>query len=204
MIALKKKISGIIKFGGVCVICCALFVSGGYFYLRKSFAPAEKNVSSVPYTFPVPENKGIMFEICGDLTFIYLDFENEKLSVIFPPGEEYGSEIYGYPIDFSVKSDYSLIGAIVDYAGGIELSDGGTTLRYTGVQIADLLSRTVDAEEEKRKIFPALFKKIAEEGIDSEVFQYVVENSETDITIPDCYNWHLYIEGLCANGAIIN
>lgn len=183
---------------------CALFVGGGYLYLRRSFKPAEGTASKIPYTFSAPENKGVMLEICGELTYIYLNFKDEKLTVIIPPYSDYGDEIYGYPIDYKIKSDYSLISALIDYAGGIELSDGETVLRYTGVQIAEILSRTADISEMKRDIITALIKRIAENGIDGEAFNYIIENTQTNLTVPDCFDWAAYMAKLCQNGKIIN
>lgn len=201
---MKRKIFGIFKLLAFCIICCSLFVGGGYFYLRQNFRETENKVSSVPYSFSAPESKGIMIEICGSPTYLYLDFYEERLKVIIPPEKEYGEDIYGYPIDFSVKTDYRFVAAVIDYADGIELNLDGEALRYTGVQISDILSRTVDVSELKRSIITALMKKIGENGIDGEVFDYLVESTETDITVPDCYYWEKYIAVLCKNGVIIN
>lgn len=201
---MKRKKFGIFKLLAFCIICCSLFVGGGYFYLRHNFKETENKVSSVPYSFSAPESKGIIFDICGSLTYIYLDFEEERLKVIIPPEKEYREEIFGYPIDFTVKTDYRFVAAVIDYADGIELNLDGETLRYTGVQISDILSRTVDVSELKRAIITALMEKIGENGIDGEVFDYLVESTETDITVPDCYYWEKYIAVLCKNCGIIN
>lgn len=188
----------------LCVICCSLFVGSGYFYLRQNFKEAENKVSSVPYSFSAPENKGIMLDICDSLTFLYLDFSDERLKIIIPSVKEYGEEIFGYPIDFTVKTDYRFVSRIIDCADGIELNLEGETLRYTGVQISDILSRTVDTSELKREITTALLNKIGENGLDSEFFDFLVESTDTDITVPDCYYWEKYISKLCKNGGIIN
>ena len=179
-------------------------MGGGYLYLQKSFKETENKVSSVPYSFSAPEDKGIMLDVCGSLTFFYLDFEDERLTVIIPPGTEYEEEIFGYPIDFTVKTDYGFVAAAVDSADGIELNINGETLRFTGVQVADILSRTVDTSELKRQIITALLNKIGENGIDGEFFTFLVESTDTDITVPDCYYWEKYISKLCKNGGIIN
>lgn len=201
---MKRKIFGMIKLLILCLICCSLFVGGGYLYLQKSFKETENKVSSVPYSFSAPESKGIMLDICGGLTFLYLDFEDERLTVIIPPETEYEEEIFGYPIDFTVKTDYGFVASAVDSADGIELNINGETLRFTGVQVADILSRTVDTSELKRQIITALLKKIGENGIDSEFFTFLVDSTDTDITVPDCYYWEKYITKLCKNGGIIN
>lgn len=201
---MKRKIFGMFKLLILCLICCSLFVGGGYLYLQKNFKETENKVSSVPYSFSAPENRGIMLDVCGSLTFFYLDFEDERLTVIIPPETEYEEEIFGYPIDFTVKTDYGFVASAVDSADGIELNINGETLRFTGVQVADILSRTVDTSELKRQIITALLKKIGENGIDSEFFTFLVDSTDTDITVPDCYYWGKYITKLCKNGGIIN
>ena len=201
---MKRKLFGIIKLVFICIVCCSLFVGGGYFYLRQSFKETENKASSVPYSFSAPENKGVMLDICDNLTFLYLDFGEERLKVIIPPEAEYDGEIYGYPIDFTVKTDYRFVSKLIDCADGIELDISGETLRYTGVQVADVLSRTVDTAELKRKIIITLLKKIGENGLDGELFNYLVGDTDTDITVPDCYYWERYITKLCKNGVIIN
>ena len=129
----------------LCLICCSLFVGGGYLYLQKSFKETENKVSSVPYSFSAPESKGIMLDVCGSLTFFYLDFEDERLTVIIPPETEYEEEIFGYPIDFTVKTDYGFVASAVDSADGINAEIYGSSGcgyfkpygRYLGIKAAD-------------------------------------------------------------------
>lgn len=66
-----------IKLTVMCLLSCAVLVSGGYVYLRRSFRPAEGQVSKIPYSFSMPDNKGIFFDIAGNRAFVYLDFTNE-------------------------------------------------------------------------------------------------------------------------------
>ena len=72
------------------------------------------------------------------------------------------------------------------------------------MQISELLSRTVETEELRREIITAIMKKISDTGIDDGIFSYTVEKTETNLTVPDCYNWNKYIKELCKNGEIIN
>ena len=157
-----KKAKSVIKYLLFYAACFMVFVSAGYLYLSKEISPAENSVSDVPYTFPEPSGKGIMFDICGEKTFAYFDFEDKKLKIIIPPYDDFTDEIYGYSIDFTVETDYSFVAALVDYAGGIELENDGKTERYTGVQISELLSRTVESEELRRSIITAIMKKISD------------------------------------------
>ncbi len=201
---MRKFIIQTIKYGILGIISCTVLILGGYFYLTENLKSADTPAESVPYSFSSPENKGIMIDVNGDKTFIYLDFTSEKLSVIIPPEKEFEGEIYGYPIDFNITADYRFLSSLIDYSGGIVLNLEGEDLRYTGVQVTDILSHTTETEELKREIILSLLKTVGENGIDNEVFKYIVEETETDITIPDSYYWGRYIKKLSAGGSIIN
>lgn len=204
MINLKKTTKYSLFLFAVCVLCCAVLVGGGYFYLKTGFKETDNSVSQVPYEFTKPENSGIMLDFCGDETFVYLDFEEGKLSVIIPPDGGFEGSIYGYDIDYTVSGDYYLLADIIDAADGIELTAENVKTRYTGVQIAVLLSETVETEELKRKIAAALIQKISENGIDENIFTVIIKKAETNLTVPDSFRWSEYIKELCKNGTIIN
>ncbi len=204
VIFLKKKLLSIVRFLSICFLCGLMFVLGGYYYLNKSIKPADTDTESVPYTFSAPQNSGIIISINESPTFVYLDFEEEWLRVIIPPSRDFENEIYGYPIDYKIAADYDFVTALIDYAGGIELDIEGKSLRYTGVQVTDILSRTADTSELKRNIINSLLEKISVDGIDSEILNYIVEKTETNLSMPDCYYWDGYIKKLCSNGKIIN
>ena len=102
VINLKKTTKYSLFLAAFCILCCAVLVSGGYFYLKSGFKKTDNAVSKVPYEFTKPENSGVMLDFCGDKTFVYLDFEEGKLSVIIPPSGGFESNIYGYDIDYTV------------------------------------------------------------------------------------------------------
>lgn len=204
VINLKKTTKLSLCLFAVCLLCCAALVGGGYLYLKFSFKETDNSVSKVPYEFAKPENSGIMLDFCGDKTFLYLDFEDSKLSVIMPPENSYTDKIYGYNIDYSVSGDYYLLADIIDAADGIELTVENVKTRFTGAQIAVLLSETVETDELKRRIAAALIQKISENGIDENVFTVIIKKAKTNLTVPDCFRWSAYIKELCKNGTIIN
>lgn len=172
--------------------------------MNKSIAPAETHTEKVPYSFSTPENKGVMFNIGNTDILFYLDFEDENLKVVFPPEGFDGYELYGYSVDFNVSADYDFLSGFIDNIGGIDLNVEDSTLRYTGVQVAELLSYTVETDDLTRQIVIQILKKIGAEGIDEEAFWLIAETCKTDLTVPDCYPWFRYIKRLCANGNIIN
>ena len=193
-----------IKLTVMCLLSCAVLVSGGYVYLRRSFRPAEGQGSIIPYCFSMPDYKGIFFDIAGNRAFVYLDFTNEKVSDIIQQAEDFDATDYGYSEDLKIKGDLSVLAAIIDYAGGITLDDNGEQVRYTGVQVSDIMSRSTESEIQQRLIIPAIMRSVAENGLEDEAFNYIIDKSDTDLTVPDMLMWQNYISKLCKNGGIIN
>lgn len=202
---MKKKSLRVLKLLFICFCCGAVFTAGGYFYLKSNMKETENNVSQVPYSSPSPENSGILLDISGSRTFFYLDFEKEKLTVIIPQeGYIITDNLFGYPINYRVEADYSFVADIIDFTDGIELPSNDGLLRYTGVQITAMLETAADTSELKREIISAVIEKISQRGFERENFLYIIENTETNLTVPDCYYWSDHIAELCKDGEIIN
>lgn len=96
-----------------------------YFYLHRSLKPAEGQASEIPYSFSLPDNKGLLFDIAGNRTFVYLDFENERMNVIIPQAESFDPTDFGYSGDFELRGELPVLAALIDYAGGITLQENG-------------------------------------------------------------------------------
>lgn len=204
MINLKNTVKYVLLLAGLCVVCLLTLVGGGYAYLSFNTEKTDNKASQVPYEFAPPENAGIMFEFCGDRTFVYLNFENEEMKIVFPLNGDSEDTVYGYSVDYTVKGDYYLLAEIIDAADGIELQSDDGKYRYTGVQIAELLSNTVDTEELKRNIIAALTRKTANFGIDENVFYDIIKKGDTNLTVPDCHRWAEYLSLLCKNCTVVN
>lgn len=204
MINLKNTVKYALLLAGLCLGCLLTLVGGGYAYLSFNTEKTDNKASKVPYEFAPPENAGIMFEFCGDRTFVYLNFENEEMKIVFPLSGDLGDTVYGYSVDYLVEGDYYLLADIIDAADGIELQSDDGKYRYTGVQIAELLSNTVDTEELKRNIIAALTRKTADFGIDENVFYDIIKKGDTNLTVPDCHRWAEYLSLLCKNCTVVN
>ena len=196
---MKRK--SFLKISAFCVCLGMVFVGIGYIYLNQNMKPTKVETESEPYSAPAPENCGIVFDIEDEKTFLYLDFEDKSLSVLMLVPEEYENSIHGYSLDYTVKGDLNFISAIVDMIDGIDLNLLGEELRYTGVQVADLFK---NGELQKREIITAVCNKISQKGFLKENFIYIIENFETDITVPDCYYWSDYIGDMCQSTKIID
>lgn len=191
--------------GFVCLVAGAAFGFLGYLYINsQTTKPVENTESRVPYS-SLPDNAGVMFCFYDEKIFTYLDFENEQISVIFANDADVSSGyIYGYRIDYTVKANNSLAAGVIDLVGGVELNLGEETLRYTGVQVTDVISKTVDSDEIKRQVITAFFKKSAELGLSRSDLVYIIENSETDLTVPKCYYWTDNIAKMAEKTVILN
>lgn len=190
---------------GVCLLAGVSFGFLGFLYISsQNSEPVKKTESEIPYSY-VPDNAGVMFEFYEEKIYAHLDFENEKISLIFANNADTSDGyIYGYRIDYTVKANSILAAGVIDSVGGIELTVNGETLRYTGVQISDLLSVTPENETVKRQIITVFFEKVAQIGLAKNDFVYIIENSETDLTVPDCYYWNENIKELAENAVILN
>lgn len=205
MIYLKKKIRFAIKVFTFCLCLLLVFIGSGYFYLSHELTPAETKQEAIPYNNTLPQNAGVIFDICGDRTLCYMNFETETLSIVFDDkNTSVGEKLYGYPADYIVKGDYDLLCGIIDIIGGVELGWEEEILRYTGVQITEKLERTVDRDTLRREIIGKIIEKISYRGFQKEDLLYIIENSETNLTVPDCYYWPQYIKNLATGVRIVN
>ena len=165
--------------------CLAIFIGAGYYYISSQIAPVEIENESVPYYRYIPENKGLLFKFGTRTVYTYLDFTLSSVTVIINPEDLTES---GYQSDYTINADYGLIADMVDYFEGISLDLEGEPLRYTGLQVVDLLSKDT-GNELRQKIISSLFLKISQQGVGVDFFNSIITNSKTDLKLPDCYFW---------------
>lgn len=159
----------------------------------------------MPYYSPLPENKGVCFDVCGDKILLYLDFKHMELSVVYPKTTaESGLETYGYPVDYTVSCDYELVGYLVDAAGGINLKHQNEALRYTGVQVTEMLKFTGVSKETKKDIAKEIIKGFGDVGFTKEDLLYIIENSDTNLKFNDSFAWVEYVKELCKSARYVN
>ena len=199
VIILRKKTKRFLKIS-LFLICFELVIfSCGYFYLdsRLKKTLANESVESVPYYTQVPENKTVLMTVCQDKILLNLNFKEEIINIIFLETE---AENYGYTVDYDVICNYEMIGYLVDVAGGIEL-DG---LRYTGVQITEMLEYNPQDITSKKLITQNIINGIAKNGFTKEKLLYIIDNSETNLKFNQCFDWENWIPKLCRLPRFIN
>jgi len=178
------------KFKGYFAIFCAvvLFSLVGYFSLKTPKQQVGQGVENVPYVEETLENYGLLFSFSeGGSVFINLDFYNKKTSFMFFDEEVEGLYMrqFGYRVDNVFKADYVFLAEFIDRFGGITLT-GETTMRYTGVQVTDMLSKSLDRKL-KHSIAEALISKINTVGFNKRDLIFLIEETETDMSFPTGY-----------------
>ena len=194
---LKSNTKLFLKTVLISAVCLILFISVGYLYLNGSFVSAQNENNSVPYYKQIPQNSGLLFETPEDKTYFYLDFENQNILV------DLSGESFEYPVDFKVNTDLDFVADFVDSIGGIELVLENKTLRYTGVQVEDLIIADKDLSL-KPQIIKAICDKISNVGMTKEMFSEIIERCETNLTVPVFYGWLDYIKEVSANVIFID
>ena len=197
-----------IKKAFVVVFSAAIFFFGAYAYLDYNLNVQTAEADQKDYTVPyenLPDNAGIAFLLPDSSAVItYLDFENRCINVINIDAYDITNNLYyGYTVDFTVETDYQLIGGIVDRVGGVNIQLNGETLRYTGVQVIDLISVNLDANI-KPQLITQIFKQISENDFSKDDFIYIIENSKSNLTVVDCIYWLDYIGEMRGNINFVN
>lgn len=204
----KKSLKLVLILCSVIVLCCLIMIGSSYLYLEISLNSAQTDTeeNNIPYSKPLPDSSGILLVLPDNSGYlIYLNFTDENITIskideIKPEEQTY----FGYTVDYKIEADYITLANLIDRLGGIELYDNGETLRYTGFQVLDKISRTTESEDLKREVIRRFFDTVANLGIAKEDFVYIIENTETDLTVPDCYYWPPYITDIAKNLQFIN
>ena len=193
----------------VVIISSALvFFLGAYAYLdynlNKQTAEADRKDYTVPYEQKL-ENAGIVFLLPdGSAVLAYLDFENDCINVINIDRYDSGNALYyGYTADFTVETDYKLIGGIIDRIGGVNIEIDGEILRYTGVQVIDLISQNSN-DNIKNQIIIGIFEQISKNNFSKDDLLYIIENSNSSLTVIDCVYWLDHIGQICRTINFVN
>ncbi len=191
-------------------LCCALvFFGGSYAYLSINLeSEGKQEAEAKDYTVPyekLPDDKGVLFTTPDNsAVLVYLSFTDSAIRLLnIESYNEQQSEYFGYSVDFTINADYALLGGIIDRIGGLNLETEGQFMRYTGVQVIDMLSSSY-GEDIKSQVIFAVFEQISKNNFSKEDFVYIIENSDTDLTVPDCYYWPDYIADMSRRVDFVN
>lgn len=193
----------------VILICASLF-AGLIYITTKSQKLIGVNVkkNNVPYSseIEIPKNTTLLFSFeDGYGLALQLDFQNAFIdAVILEKATFVEAEKFGYFIEETVYCDYTFILEFIDTLNGIELNIFGEKLRYTGVQVCNILAVNNKSIKTKRDVLCAVFEKINKNGFSSESLSCIINNTKTSLSAPDCFGWIEHISKMCGSYNIVN
>jgi hypothetical protein len=178
---------------GVIALSLGVFAVAGLIFLPLTFsgakAPVGEEPSNIPYT-ENPKSSGVLYlHEDGSGALIFLNFEQKTTAVnIFLEDAETNALSVGYEINYTIKGTDAFLCELCDRLGGLDLAEKEVVYRFTGAGLAEKLAFSSSLEE-KAEISEGFFKKISKIGFTREDFQFIVENTETNLNFPVCFSW---------------
>ncbi len=187
------------------IVTAAIFTAMTYLGVSQSEGQADNTVPSVPYYNETPpETAGILFRFNdGGSVFLNLDFYENKVSVILFENRTVKQRVldYGYTVTYTVDTDYIFLSEFIDRFGGIEMNIEGTLLRYTGVQVTDMLR---EDSLDKRRVISVVLDKISKKGFSKNDLLFIIKNTTTELSYPNGYPYIEPLKNLCRNVSFVN
>lgn len=141
---------------------------------------SENNVLKSDYLF----HQNILFKLppCS----LLLNFSESKINILFlKSGEEQDkAEALGYGEYKTISADYDFLAGLIDRLGGLESAEDGTSVNLSG---ADAV-KTIYSGGSLKEITEKLLKKCADGKASTDILNYILENSETDLSFPLGYD----------------
>ncbi|MBP3390625.1 MAG: hypothetical protein J6L58_02935 [Clostridia bacterium] len=161
---------------------------------------AGENIIGISYD-DVPSNKGLLFLAeDGSGAFLYLDFSSIRAQChLFSDNAEEQAAALPYYKDYTLYMDSSFLPLLCDRLGGIEMADkSGENSLYFSSSLADFCKNKLNAEQ-RLQLCISFFDKIALEGLSSEDFMFIIEETNTSLSYSVCYDWIPHIKELFCN-----
>ncbi len=187
------------------VITAAIMSAMTYLGISDNERVADNKAPGVPYYSQTPpDTAGILFRFTGGgSVFLNLDFYEEKISVILFDTKTVKQSVldYGYTVTYTVDTDYIFLAELIDRFGGIEMELEGSLLRYTGVQVTDLLQ---NKQVDKRQVISVMLQKISKNGFSKNDLLYIIKNTTTELNFPSGYPYIEPLPKICRNVSFVN
>lgn len=157
--------------------------------------PAGESVSGINYA-SAPDPISIkVFSQDGRGAYLYLGFNTLSVDVrLF----EDSAELESVESDYYIKLSEGFLGGLCDRLGGLTLNVSGQKETYFGVALEQYFGKEPSLNK-MREISSAFFEKISKTGLSIDDFTFIIENGETDLNFPVCYDIREYIPELFAN-----
>lgn len=153
-----------------------------------------------------PSNTTIMFTFeDGYSLCVKFEFEKSFISALFlENANQKAFENFGFFATETVNFSYKSLMDFIDTIDGINLDIFGEEMRYTGVQVCNIIAVNNDHIETKTKILKAVFNKIYKIGFSSDALYCIMNNTDNTLSVPDCYGWTEYLGEMCNRYNIVN
>ncbi len=205
---MKINRSAVISVLATLSVCTGLLTLAGILLIPAELSSPEQsvheNISGVGYA-DYPPSCGLLFTDEEDRgAFIYLDFENIVTQVhLFPENAEENASKLSYLTHYTLRLPENFSAQLCDRLGGIEMTDDeGVKSLFFGAALTQYEEKDLSADK-MLKISLAFFEKIANMGLSSEDFMFIIELADTELTYSVCYDWIPHIREMFCN-CIIN
>ena len=195
---MKKYKTAVTVFIITALIFCSMLCLLGIFLIPAQVGvpelPTGENISGITYgSTPSPISIKIFSPFGGAL--LYLGFNTLSVDVrLF----EDSTDLERVETDYYIKLSDGFLGRFCDRIGGLTLNLSGQRELYFGVALEQYIAEDRDLYK-MREISSAFFEKISKTGLSTEDFVFIMENGETDLNFPVCYDIREYIPELFAN-----
>jgi hypothetical protein len=151
--------------------------------------PAGEDISGIPYSSPPPSQTLLILDEKDRGALVHLNFAEIVTHVyILESDAETAASALPYDVTYTMKISGDFPLRLCDRIGGIEIENEGVTERYFSASLSDFCGENPDYGK-MLKISRSFFEKIANMGLSSEDFMFIIEVSDTDLTYSVCYGW---------------
>ena len=185
----------IITVFSVFIICTAIFTLSGYLFLdhsSKVSSATDRTLTNIPYS-SAPSNSAVIVSFKEKTILFMLDFSHNKLLALTQADEH---EYYLEKEPFYMALDEYTLSRFINRIGGIETMQNGVKTRLTGIQTVKLLNNN---SQNKTEILSCVLDTVSKTGLTLHDLVFLIENSDTDLTVPDCFDWPERLKGLFQN-----
>ena len=162
-------------------------------------APAGESISGIEYS-SAPQNQALLVtDEAGRGALVYLSFDDITTHVyLFEENAAENAALLPYNVTYQMKLPPDFLGRLCDRLGGIDIEIDGKTERYFSSSLEEFMGDSPN-HEKLLIITKNFFEKIANIGLSSEDFMFIIEVSDTDLTYSVCYGLIDRISELCGN-----
>lgn len=190
---MKKKKTAVITVLTTLAVCTGMMLLTAILLLPAVIGTEEskagENVSGIEYG-SAPENQALLItDKTGRGALIYLDFDNIVTHIyLFSKDSEKEAVNIPYNVNYTIFIESDFAGKFCDRIGGIDIEEEGETARYFSASLNEYMGKT-PSEEKMLKISRSFFEKIANTGLSSEDFMFIIEETDTVLPYSVCYGW---------------